>query len=91
MFVGGTGTGKTHLAAAFARDVVLKGMRARFCRVVRLGKLLDAEKREGRAECLANRLLHQKSIVLDELGYLPFAQDGGAPLFHVISKLYERV
>ena len=29
--------------------------------------------------------------MLDELGYLPFSQDGGALLFHLISKLYERV
>ena len=29
-------------------------------------------------------------IVLDELGYLPFAQDGGQLLFHLVSRLYER-
>ena len=29
-------------------------------------------------------------IVLDELGYLPFAQSGGQLLFHLISRLYER-
>ena len=52
---------------------------------------LDAEKRAGRAGHLANRLLNQDAIVLDELGYLPFSQDGGALLFHLISKLYERV
>ena len=52
---------------------------------------LDAEKRAGRAGHLANRLLNQDAIVLDELDYLPFSQDGGALLFHLISKLYERV
>jgi hypothetical protein len=36
-------------------------------------------------------LLNQDAIVLDELGYLPFSADGGALLFHLISKLYERV
>ena len=91
VFVGGTGTGKTHLAIALAREVILKSMRARFYSVVDLVNLLDAEKRNGRAGRLANRLLHQNAIVLDELGYLPFAQDGGALLFHLISKLYERV
>jgi DNA replication protein DnaC len=91
VFVGGTGTGKTHLATALAREVVLKGMRARFYSVVDLVNQLDAEKREGRAGRLANRLLNQNVIVLDELGYLPFAHDGGALLFHLISKLYERV
>src|SRR5208282_6509540 len=91
VFVGGTGTGKTHLATALARAVVLKGMRARFYSVVDLVNQLDAEKRSGRAGGLANRLLNQNAIVLDELGYLPFSADGGALLFHLISKLYERV
>ncbi len=91
VFVGGTGTGKTHLATAFARHAILQGKRARFFSVVDLVNQLEAEKRAGRAGRLATRLLNQDSIVLDELGYLPFSADGGALLFHLISKLYERV
>jgi DNA replication protein DnaC len=91
VFVGGTGTGKSHLATALARNVILQGHRARFYSVVDLVNQLDAEKRTGRAGQLANRLLNQDVIVLDELGYLPFSQDGGALLFHLISRLYERV
>ena len=91
VFIGGTGTGKTHLATALARHAVLQGKRVRFYSVVDLVNQLDAEKREGKAGKLAGRLLYQHVIVLDELGYLPFAQDGGALLFHLISKLYERV
>lgn len=91
VFVGGTGTGKTHLATALARHAVLQGKRARFYSVVDLVNQLDAEKREGHTGRLAGRLLYHDAIVLDELGYLPFAQDGGALLFHLISKLYERV
>jgi DNA replication protein DnaC len=91
VFVGGTGTGKSHLATALARHVILQGKRARFYSVVDLVNQLDAEKRAGRAGYLANRLLNQDAIVLDELGYLPFSADGGALLFHLISKLYERV
>ena len=91
VFVGGTGTGKTHLAIALARQVIQQGKRARFFSVVDLVNQLDAEKREGKAGRLALRLLYQDVIVLDELGYLPFSQDGGALLFHLISKLYERV
>ena len=91
VFVGGTGTGKSHLATALARNSILRGKRARFFSVVDLVNQLDAEKRTGRAGQLANRLLYQDAIVLDELGYLPFSQDGGSLLFHLISKLYERV
>ena len=91
VLVGGTGTGKSHLATALARHAILEGKRARFYSVVDLVNQLDAEKRAGRAGHLANRLLNQDAIVLDELGYLPFSSDGGALLFHLISKLYERV
>jgi DNA replication protein DnaC len=69
----------------------IQGKRACFYSVVDLVNQLDAEKRAGRAGHLANRLLNQDAIVLDELGYLPFSADGGALLFHLISKLYERV
>ena len=91
VLVGGTGTGKSHLATALARHVILQGKRARFYSVVDLVNQLDAEKRVGRAGHLTNRLLNQDAIVLDELGYLPFSADGGSLLFHLISKLYERV
>ena len=52
---------------------------------------LEAEKRNSRAGRLAQRLCNLQVIVLDELGYLPLSSDGGALLFHTISKLYERV
>ena len=91
VFVGGTGTGKSHLATALARNVILHGQRARFVSVVDRVNQLDAQKRAGRAGNLAGRWLNHDAIVLDELGYLPFSQDGGALLFHLISKLYERV
>jgi len=39
---------------------------------------------------LALRLMQVDLVILDELGYLPFSQAGGALLFHLLSKLYER-
>jgi DNA replication protein DnaC len=75
---GGTGTGKSRLVTALARNVVLQGKRARFYSVVDLVNQLDAEKRAGRAGTIAARLLRQNAIVLDQLGFLPFSQDGGA-------------
>ena len=91
VLVGGTGTGKTHLATSLGRAAIKQGKRVRFYSVVDLVNQLDAEKRAGHAGRLTGRLLYQDAIILDELGYLPFAQDGGALLFHLISKLYERV
>jgi len=51
---------------------------------------LETEARAGRAGRMADYLSRLNFIVLDELGYLPFAQSGGQLLFHLISRLYER-
>jgi DNA replication protein DnaC len=88
--VGGTGTGKSHLAIAVARACIRGGARGRFYTVVDLVNRLEGEARAGRQGRLADYLTRMDFIVLDELGYLPFAQTGGQLLFHLISRLYER-
>lgn len=90
VLVGGTGTGKTHLAVAIARACIRAGYRGRFFNVVDLVNRLEAETRAGQQGRLADHLARMDFIVLDELGYLPFAQSGGQLLFHLISRLYER-
>ena len=87
VLVGGTGTGKTHLAVAIARSCIRKGARGRFYNVVDLVNLLEAELRSGRT---ADQFTRRDFVILDELGYLPFAQAGGQLLFHLMSRLYER-
>lgn len=90
VLVGGTGTGKTHLAVAIARSCIRSGARARFSTAVDLVNRLEAEARAGQQGRLADQLTRLDLVVLDELGYLPFAQTGGQLLFHLISRLYER-
>lgn len=90
VLVGGTGTGKTHLAIAIARSCIRDGARGRFYNVVDLVNRLETETRNGRQGRLAEHLTRMDFIVLDELGYLPFAQSGGQLLFHLIRRLYER-
>jgi len=90
VLVGGTGTGKTHLAIAVARSCIRGGARGRFYNVVDLVNRLESEARNGRQGRLADHLTRMDFIVLDELGYLPFAQSGGQLLFHLVSRLYER-
>lgn len=90
IFIGGTGTGKTHLATAIAIQCIRLGKRGRFFSVVDLVNKLEQEKLAGRAGSLTSRLSHIDFVVLDELGYLPFSQAGGALLFHLVSTLYER-
>ena len=90
VLVGGTGTGKSHLAIAIARACIRNGARGRFFNVVDLVNKLEAEGRAGRQGRIADYLSRMDFIILDELGYLPFAQSGGQLLFHLISRLYEQ-
>jgi len=90
VLVGGTGTGKTHLALAITAAVVRAGARGRYFNTVDLVNRLEEEARLGKAGSLAAQLSRLDLVVLDELGYLPFARSGGQMLFHLISKLYEK-
>lgn len=91
VFVGGPGTGKTHLATAIGVQAIQHHhKRIRFLSTIELVNLLEQEKQLGRQGRMANRLIHADLVILDELGYLPFSQAGGTLLFHLISKLYER-
>jgi DNA replication protein DnaC len=90
ILVGGTGTGKSHLAIAIARHAVRSGMRGRFYNLLDLVNQLEQEKLANRGGRMAETLARLDFVVLDELGYLPFSKNGGQLLFHLISKLYER-
>lgn len=90
VLIGGTGTGKSHLAIALARSLIRNGTRGRFFNDVDLVNRLETEHRAGKQGRIADYLTRLDFVVLDELGYLPFAQAGGQLLFHLISRLYER-
>jgi DNA replication protein DnaC len=90
VLIGGTGTGKSHIATGIARSVIRAGRRARFFNAVDLVNKLEAEMKLGRGGRIADGIARVDLLVLDELGYLPFAQSGGQLLFHLISRLYER-
>ena len=90
VLIGGPGTGKTHLATAIGvAGIAAKSKRVRFYCTVDLVNELEKEKREGKAGRIASALMRMDLVILDELGYLPLSQAGGALLFHLLSKLYE--
>ena len=90
ILVGGTGTGKTHLATALAIAAIHRQKRVRFFNAVDLVNLLEREKQLGKTGNIARQLTQMDAVILDELGYLPFPASGGALLFHLISQLYEK-
>ena len=88
---GHPGTGKTHLAIAIGVQAIEHHRRrVRFFSTVELVNALEQEKLQGKPGQIAARLTHSDLVILDELGYLPFSASGGALLFHLLSKLYER-
>ena len=89
VLIGGTGTGKSHIAIGIARSIIKAGRKARFFYAVDLVNKLETEVKLGRQGRIADGLARVDLLVLDELGYLPFAQSGGQLLFHLISRLYE--
>ena len=91
MLIGGPGTDKMHLATAIGlQAIVHQHRRVRCFSTIELVNVLEHEKAAGKPGQMAHRLVHVDVVVLDELGYLPFSQVGGALLFHLLSKLYER-
>jgi DNA replication protein DnaC len=90
VLIGGTGSGKSHLAIGIARNCIRGGAKARYFNAVDLVNKLETEVKLGRQGRIADALTRVNLLVLDELGYLPFAQSGGQLLFHLISRLYER-
>ncbi len=91
VLIGGPGTGKTHVATALGVQAVEHHRKkVRFFSTVELVNALEQEKAQGKAGQIAERLVRLDLVILDELGYLPFSASGGALLFHLLSKLYER-
>jgi len=90
ILVGGTGTGKSHVATALGVAAIHAGKRVRFFNAVDLVNRLEREKQQGKAGNLAKQLTQVNAVILDELGYLPFPDAGGALLFHLVSQLYEK-
>jgi DNA replication protein DnaC len=91
VLIGGPGTGKTHVATAIGVQAIEHHRKkVRFFSTVELVNALEQEKAQGKVGQLSDRLGRLDIVILDELGYLPFSASGGALLFHLLSKLYER-
>lgn len=90
ILVGGTGTGKSHLAIAISSRAVRAGAKARFFNLVDLANQLESEKTAGYTGRLATAIEKLDILILDELGYLPFSKNGGQLIFHLLSKIHSK-
>jgi len=91
VFMGGSGTGKTHLATSIGVNLVRQGHKVRFWNLVDLVNELEQEKESHRPGSVRKKLKGYSLVILDELGYLPFTAQGAQLLFHLMSSWYENL
>jgi DNA replication protein DnaC len=90
LFVGPSGTGKTHLATALGMAACAQGKRVRFWRVTELITTLREADQDRHLLRLRHQLGRLDLLILDELGYVPASKAGAELLFDVIATAYER-
>ena len=90
IFLGKSGTGKTHLATALGMEACKQGIRTRFV----TGCGLANELIEARDEKVLGRAMKRYAgyglLIIDELGYVPFSKEGAELLFQVLAERHER-
>jgi len=91
IFMGGSGTGKTHLASSIGLNMIRKGHKVKFWNLIDLVNELEKEKEEGKAGNMVQKMSKFSMMILDELGYLPFSKNGAQLLFHLMSSWYEKM
>ncbi|MGI6296528.1 MAG: IS21-like element helper ATPase IstB [Armatimonadota bacterium] len=90
IMLGPTGVGKTHIAIALGTAACGQGKRVRFYTAAGLVNELMEAANTHHLSRLDARLGRFDLIVLDEVGYVPFSEEGARLLFNFISSRYER-
>lgn len=91
IFLGPSGTGKTHLAISLGLRATEQGWKVRFITAADLMLQLDKARREDRYEQYLRRaILGPRVLILDEIGYMPLDKRQADLFFHVIAKRYEQ-
>ena len=91
ILIGNPGLGKTHLALGLAAAACRDGRRVRFWTAAGLVNELIQAQDEHRLHRFIASALKLDLVVLDELGFIPFSQNGAQALFTFCSELYERL
>lgn len=91
ILIGGPGLGKTHIATGLALAACKQGKRVRFFSANNLVNDLLSAQKDLRLSKLMTQFIKLDLVVLDELGFIPFREDGAQLLFQLCSDLNERV
>ena len=89
-FIGTQGTGKTHSLISLGRELCRKGHTVRFYTACELVNVLEEAKRDVILTKVMKTLLKPKLLIIDELGFVPFSNNGSRLLFDVFASRYER-
>jgi DNA replication protein len=89
-FLGPPGVGKSHLAIALGIEAVKAGISVYFTNTGNLIERLKTANQEGMLEKKLRDLMKYKVLIIDEIGYLPFDEEGAHCLFQLISRRYEK-
>jgi DNA replication protein DnaC len=90
VLIGKHGTGKTHAATVIGVEACRSGYRTLFTTAAQLANRLLEARQEKELERLLKRLDRFQLLIVDELGYIPFSQEGSQLLFQVFANRYER-
>jgi DNA replication protein DnaC len=90
LFLGRSGTGKTHLATALGVEACRNNYRTRFISCYGLVNELIEARQDRDLQRIIGRYARYELLILDELGYIPFSKEGGELLFQVLAERQEK-
>lgn len=90
IFLGKSGTGKTHMATGIGLEACKNNYKTRFISCYGLVNELVEAREERDLQRLLARYSRYDLLILDELGYIPFSKEGAELLFQVLAERHEK-
>lgn len=90
IFLGKSGTGKTHLATGLGMEACKQGIRTRFVTGCGLANELIEARDEKTLARAVKRYAGYGLLIIDELGYVPFSKEGAQLIFQILAERHER-
>lgn len=91
IFMGKSGTGKTHLATGLGIEACKNGIRTKFVTGCGLANELIEARDEKALSRTIKRYTRYGVLIIDELGYVPFSKEGAQLIFQILAERHERI